>query len=180
MTLVTAMLFCLATVVVTSAFASASVPAFVSTEESKYRNHTIAIIDNSDACCSKDDYKENAHSSPGSYPPLPLPPNELIRLHELDSVVDTFVILESRTTVSGLAKPLYFQQEFLSFSPSNPSSSSLVSASSRIAPFAHKEVDWIIVLDLNEMPRRAVLRAIHHAESQNPQDRICYTGVMLR
>lgn len=76
MALVTAMLFCLAAVIITRASASVCVPmsVCVSADESKYRNRTIVIIDNSDARCSKDDYKKNARSSPGSHSPLPLPP----------------------------------------------------------------------------------------------------------
>ncbi|KAG0374216.1 hypothetical protein BGX24_010671 [Mortierella sp. AD032] len=138
-----------------------------------------------------------------------------IRLHELDSVVDLFIILESRYTFSENAKPLYYQQ---GITPP-------LSTPPRFAAFAHKirhgiippipeserhrislkkflewdgweqeiyqrnvglkialelaqprEGDWIMVSDLDEVPRKSVLRAFHYTESVDPNDRIYFTG----
>ncbi|KAG0275160.1 hypothetical protein BGZ95_009124 [Linnemannia exigua] len=138
-----------------------------------------------------------------------------IRLHELDSVVDLFIILESRTTFSENAKPLYYQQDIIPPLSTPP----------RFSSFAHKirhgiippmpeseryrishgkflewpgweqeiyqrniglkvalelarprEGDWIMVSDLDEVPRKSVLRALHYTESVDPNDRTYFTG----
>lgn len=109
-----------------------------------------------------------------------------LRLHELDSVVDYFVLVEATQTHSGLPKPLYFQEN-----------------AERFAAFSHKIIhvvvdgwppranawirerfqrdairrgllncrddDWILMSDVDEIPRAAAVReAIRLAEAEPP------------
>jgi beta-1,4-mannosyl-glycoprotein beta-1,4-N-acetylglucosaminyltransferase len=106
-----------------------------------------------------------------------------LRLHELDPVVDFFVLVEANKTQSGIPKPLYFKQN-----------------AHRFADFAHKIIhvivedwpqkesawireryqrdqirrglttcrddDWILMSDVDEIPRASAVReAIRRAEA---------------
>lgn len=119
-----------------------------------------------------------------------------IRLHELDPVVNVFVIIESSTTFSGLPKPLHYQANQAMFAhfehkvvhvvlppipikeleASTPHmgrswvlekharDTGLVMGLEMVQP---KEGDWIMLSDVDEIPRSGVIQAMRDQNLNN-------------
>ncbi|KAF9311324.1 hypothetical protein BG003_007544 [Podila horticola] len=119
-----------------------------------------------------------------------------IRLHELFPVVDTFVIIESKSTFSSLPKPLFYkenEQRFEKFKskihyielPPMPTdmeaegyakawgieaytrSKGLDMAIRKLQPH---EGDWILLSDLDEIPRPSILQAMKTPDPESEVD----------
>ncbi|KAF9403000.1 hypothetical protein BGZ94_004745 [Podila epigama] len=117
-----------------------------------------------------------------------------LRLNELYHIVDAFVIIESDTTFSGKPKKLYFQEyrkrfeqfaskihhvvlpamtskEYESYA-SNPTWANEhytrnKGVSLGLQQVQPKEGDWILLSDLDEIPRPSILRAMKNPDPQS-------------
>ncbi|KAG0313682.1 hypothetical protein BGZ97_009989 [Linnemannia gamsii] len=130
-----------------------------------------------------------------------------VRMEELDSVVDLFVIVESEFTFTHQPKPLYFRKNKSRFKKfANKTLALFVHEMSwesreRIlqetlynitwAPEVHERSlgmrvalkesqaqtgDWIIYSDLEEIPRKEVIAALHGVDSDREEDRSYRSG----
>ncbi|KAG0307234.1 hypothetical protein BGZ98_000741 [Dissophora globulifera] len=113
-----------------------------------------------------------------------------IRLNELHSVIDYFVIIESPTTFSGAPKPLYFRDNEDRFSkfrrqilhiviPTETLGGQVnawsIERATRNFGFwdfldIHRplEGDWIIISDLDELPRRSAIQSMKYQDRSTP------------